>query len=101
MAFVRLPFDYLSYKYIDYLSYISSWEIYPMSGRLQEIPNFLTVTNPFDKYVWIWLIGSVVALSVTLIKIETFYTTRMKIPAKDIINRSKIDPNPTQQYLTI
>lgn len=101
MGFVRLPFDYLSYKYIDYLSYISSWEIYPLSGRLQEIPNFLTVTNPFDKYVWIWLMASVIALTVTLIIIEKLYAIRMKIPAKDIINRSKIDPNSTQQYLTI
>ena len=95
MAFVRLPFDYVSYKYIDYLSYISSWEIYPMSGRLQEIPNFLTVTNPFDKYVWIWLLASVVALTLTLIMIEKLFVTRMGIPEKDIINRSKIDHNST------
>ena len=90
-----MPYEYISYRYIDYLSYIGSWEIYPMSGRLQEIPNFLTVTNPFDKWVWMWLLVSVVTLTVILITIENFYMTRMRIPAKDIIKRSKINPSST------
>ena len=91
MALVRLPFDFTSYKYIDYLSYISSWEIYPISGRLQEIPNFLTVTNPFDKYVWMWLLISVPALMTSFIMIEKLYRTQMKSSTRHLVNRSKTD----------
>ena len=86
----RLPYEYISFGYIDYTSYVGTWEIYPLSGRLQEMPNFLTVTNPFDKYVWMFLLISLVALIVALITIEKLHMTRMKIPARDIINRSKI-----------
>ena len=91
MAFVRGYYSPLTYPYVDYLTYVGSYEFYPISGRLLEKPNFLTLTNPFDKYIWIFLVTTVLALIWTLVAIEKVYLVKMAIPSKDILQRSKIN----------
>ena len=91
VAFTRAAYDSRIYPLVDYLTQIGSYEFYPVSGKLQEKSNFLTLTDPFDKYIWIFLVATVFALIWTLVLIEKIYLEKMRIPSKDILRRSKIN----------
>ena len=84
---MRVPYDTQAYQFVDYTNTIGTVELHPISGRLLEIPNFLTLANPFDKYIWISIITTAPALICTLIFIEKFYFENMRIPSKDILQR--------------
>ena len=92
VVFMRVPFNQRSYKYIDYMNYVASLEFYPISGRLQEKPNFMTLTNPFDMYIWIFLLFTILSLISSLVLIEKVYNlSKMSYPSKDIWQQSMID----------
>ena len=60
-----------------------------LSSSPQQIPNYLTLVNPYDGFVWAFLLASVVAVIFSLIIIDTFYADWTKTSKKDIIYQSK------------
>ena len=60
-----------------------------LSSSPQQIPNYWTLVNPYDGFVWAFLLASVVAVIFSLIIIDTFYADWTKTSKKDIIYQSK------------
>ena len=60
-----------------------------VSATPEKIQNYLTLINPFDGYIWAFLLASVVTVTITLIIIDTVYASWTNTSKKDIIHQSK------------
>ena len=75
--------------YNDYLRPVEDWNFRFVSAIPEEIQNYLTLITPFDGYLWAFLLASVVAVTITLIIIDTVYASWTNTSKKDIIHQSK------------
>ena len=75
--------------YNDYLVPIGAWDFRFLSATPEKIQSYLTLITPFDGYVWAFLLASFVAVTVTLIIIDTVYASWTNTSKKDIIHQSK------------
>ena len=60
-----------------------------LSSTPQEIQNYLTLINPFDRFIWTFLLASLLAIIFSLILIDTKYAEWTNTSKKDIIYQSK------------
>ena len=75
--------------YNDYLRPVGAYNFRFLSATPEEIQNYLTLITPFDGYIWAFLLASVVAVTITLIIIDTVYASYTNTSKKDIIHQSK------------
>ena len=75
-------------EYNDFLGPVGTYNFRFLSATPKKIHNYLTLVNPFDGYVWAFLIASVLAITITLIIIDTAYTSWTSSSKKDIIHQS-------------
>ena len=73
----------------NYLRYVGSFDFHFLSAPQKEIQNYLTLINPLDGYTWAFLLASVVAVTITLIMIDTNYAHWFETSENDIIHQSK------------
>ena len=73
----------------DYIGPTGAINFRFLSSTPQQIPNYLTLVNPFDGYIWAFLLASVMAVIFSLIIIDTNYAEWTKTSKKDIIYQSK------------
>ena len=57
-------------------------EVALVSGPPQTIPKFLTVINPFDRYVWAFSLASLGAVTIALLIIDKKHATWTKGSSK-------------------
>ena len=76
-------------SYNDYLRPVGAYNFRFLSAIPKRIQNYLTLINPFDGYTWAFLLASVVAVTITLIIIDTMYASLTNTSKKDIIYQSK------------
>ena len=86
------PTSYTHQRYtrIDYLNHISSYEKYAYSRQPRKLPNFLTIINPMDNYIWLFLIITVLAMLVALVTIDKFFSWWNVIIYEDTIYKSNM-----------
>ena len=65
--------------YNDYLRPVGAYNYRFVSATPEKIQNYLTLINPFDGYVWAFLLASVVTVTITLIIIDTVYASWTKL----------------------
>ena len=65
--------------YNDYLRPVGRTAARFVSATPEKIQNYLTLINPFDGYVWAFLLASVVTVTITLIIIDTVYASWTKL----------------------
>ena len=73
----------------DYLRPVGVYNFRFMSATPETTQNYLTLISPFDGYIWAFLLFSLVAVTITLIIIDTMYATWTNTSKKDIIYQSK------------
>ena len=76
-------------EYNDFLGPVGTHNFRFMSATPKEIQNYLTLINPYDGYIWAFLLASVVTVAITLIIIDTVYASWTNTSKKDIIHQSK------------
>ena len=62
---------------------MGQYDIYLLSGTPLPTKNYLTIFKPFDTYVWVFLIASLMAISGALILINKINSMWSKDAAKD------------------
>ena len=75
---------YTAYQKSDFIG--PSWKqfgIHLMAGAPLPRKNYLTIFKPFDTYVWVFLIASIIAVSGALIFINKINSMWSKDAAKD------------------
>ena len=73
----------------DYIGPTGTVNFKFLSSAPQQIQNYLTIVNPFDGFVWAFLLASVLAIILSLIIIDTNYAEWTKTSKSDIIYQSK------------
>ena len=73
----------------DYLRPLGTYDFRFISAIPDKIQNYLTLINPFDSYIWTFLLASVVAVSITFSLIDTAHASWSDTSKKDILYRSK------------
>ena len=73
----------------EYIGPIGAVNLQFLSSAPQQIPNYLTLVNPYDGYVWTFLLASFMAVIFSLIIIDTNYAEWTKTSKKDIIYQSR------------
>ena len=73
----------------DYLRPLGTYDFHFISATPDEIQNYLTLINPFDGYIWAFLLTSVVAVCITFTLIDTTYASWSDTSKKDVLYRSK------------
>ena len=73
----------------DYIGPTGAINLRFLSSSPQQIPNYLTLVNPYDGFVWAFLLASVVAVIFSLILIDTSYADWTNASKKDIIYQSR------------
>ena len=73
----------------EYLRPLGTYDFHFISAIPEEIQNYLTLVNPFDGYIWAFLLASVVAVTITFTLIDTCFANWSDISKKDIVYRSK------------
>ena len=83
----------------DYLGPVGSINFRFLSTTPEKIQNYLTLINPFDGYIWAFLLASFVAVTITLIIIDTMYASWTNTSKKDIIYEGKYKDIKLKGYL--
>ena len=86
----RSSFTHLRYSQVDYLNSLGSSDKYPVSRQPREIPNYLTITNPFGNYIWLFIILTALTMSLALVTIDKCYSWWNEMNYKDIVYKSNI-----------
>ena len=73
----------------NYLRPVGRYDFQFASAPPKEIQNYLTLIYPFDRYIWTFLLASVVLVTITLIKIDTSYANWFSSSTNDITYQSK------------
>ena len=67
----------------DFIGPWGQFELYIFSGAPLPTENYLTIFQPFDTYVWAFLVASIMAISGALIFINKIHSMWSKDAAKD------------------
>ena len=73
----------------NYLRPVGRYDFQFISAPPKEIQNYLTLINPFDRYVWAFLLVSLMVVTITLIKIDTIYANWFGTSTHDITYMGK------------
>ena len=69
----------------DFIQPLGTWDFRVISSAPKPTKNYLTLFNPFDRYIWACLIASVVAVSFALIFIDMVYATWSNVSKRGIL----------------
>lgn len=74
------------FKLVDFLPHMSATAMFAASQKPKEIVSYLTIITPFDKYVWLFMMGCICAQFLLLVQMQHLYSymTGTKVP-KDFI----------------
>ena len=72
----------------DFTRPIGDINFHFMSRHPQPIQNYLTITNPFDIYVWSLLAASVVSITVAFLIVDISHARWSKTPAIGVFHQS-------------
>ena len=61
------------FKSVDYLPWMYMYEFLFASGTPQEIMKYDTLFRPYDKFIWISVIVSIIAIYLTLIFMQMLW----------------------------
>ena len=61
----------------DFTASVGAYEHHFLSGSPEERNDWRTIINPFDKYVWSWLLGSIVTATIIMILVNKIQDTMM------------------------
>ena len=75
----------------DFLGTVGAYNFQFLSARPKQIQNYLMLLWPFDRYIWAFLLASVVAVTITLAIIDTMYANWTNASTRDIIYQSRYD----------
>ena len=75
LCMVRELYLWTTYLQNDYIGTHETYDFHFQTGPPQEIRNSMLLFRPFDKYVWAFLVASVVTVSVALILIDKAHAT--------------------------
>ena len=75
----------------DFLGTVGAYNFQFLSARPNHIQNYLMLLWPFDRYIWAFLLASVVAVTITLAIIDTMYANWTNASTRDIIYQSRYD----------
>ena len=67
---------------------LSSYNFRLISSSPKQTKNYLTVFNPFDRYIWAFLIASVVAVSIALTAIDMVYVKWSNDSTRGLLHKS-------------
>ena len=84
----RTPYSKGFYTLRDFTRPIGDINFSFMSRAPQPIQNYLTLTNPFDIYVWSLLAASVVSITVAFLIVDISYASWSKTPARGVFHQS-------------
>ena len=73
MALVRESISLINFQHNDFLPCVGAWEHHFLSGSPQEINDWRAIINPFDQYVWAFLLASTLAVTACLVLINKLY----------------------------
>ena len=62
----------------DFTASVGAYEHHFISGSPEEKNDWRTIINPFDKYVWSWLLGSIVTATTVMILVNKIQDTMMQ-----------------------
>ena len=63
------------FKLVDYLPSMYSSDEFLLSQRPKEIISYDTIVIPFDKYVWLFMLGCMCAQFLLLVKMQYLYSS--------------------------
>ena len=61
-------------KLVDFLPHMVAFEFSIASRKPKGITSFHTIIAPFDKYVWLFMIGCICAQFLLLVKMQFLYS---------------------------
>ena len=79
-----------TYQQNDFIGPVDSWDFRLISGAPQKRKEYLTLIKPFDPYVWAFLLASVVAITIVLIKANKLFETWAGVSSNESTFQSKI-----------
>ena len=77
MCMVREDLRHDTFQLNDFTPSVGAYEHHFISGSPKEINDWRTFINPFDKYVWSFLLCSIVAVSTIMILVNKIQATMM------------------------
>ena len=75
MCMVREDIRHDTFQLNDFTASVGAYEHHFISGSPKEINDWRTFINPFDKYVWSFLLGSIVAVTIIMIFVNKIQAT--------------------------
>ena len=81
LMLARTPYSKGFYTLRDFTRPIGDINFSFMSRAPQPIQNYLTLTNPFDIYIWSLLAASVVSITVAFLIVDISHASWSKSPA--------------------
>ena len=82
---VRLIYNTGAYMKNDFFRPLGTYDFHFISGAPNLTPSYLTIFQPFDQYVWISTLISIIAVTVTLIGIDKIYAKWTNTVSSSII----------------
>ena len=100
VAFSMVTVFYSSelFKKCDFIGPVGQFETHMISGKPQKKQDYTTLFRPYTDYVWVFLIGSTVAVSVALIVINKMYADFTKKPTEESAYQSRLQMNEHNLY---
>ena len=83
MCLVRESIQLSLFHQNDFTASVGAYEMHFLSGSPEEINDWRALINPFDKYVWVFLLISTVAASVSLVLINKAYENWSNISSRE------------------
>ena len=75
----------------EFLGTVQAYNFRVLSASPKEIQNYLMLFWPFDRYTWLFLLVSMVAVTITLIIIDTMYANWTNASTNDLIYQSGLN----------
>ena len=86
---VRLIYNTGAFMKNDFFRPLGAYDFHFISGAPNPTPSYLTIFLPFDQYVWISTLMSVIAVNVTLIGIDKIHAKWTNTISSSIIYHGK------------
>ena len=85
----RTEYNKAFHPHRDFMRPVGEISFHFMSRNPQPTENYLTLTNPCDKYVWSLLVSSVLAIILAILIIDISYAKWSQASMKGIFHQSK------------
>ena len=90
ISVVRAIYTIYENNRVEYLGQLGSMNIYPLSRDLKQKQNYLTLIEPFDKYIWMFLAVSVLSVTLAIVMIDKCYLSWRNLVTEDVVYHSRI-----------